>query len=144
MRYVAVRDPASLPITTRALAIPAKRFDRPVLGYLTKEQIAAILAAPDRTTWSGRRDAILLAVAYNTGARVQEAADLRIEHLGLERAHGWSAKGRTAWISSFIPGILLRRGASGQRTSRSSANFSRPSTRSSSSLSAVSVPGCAV
>ncbi|MHB1536744.1 MAG: tyrosine-type recombinase/integrase [Acidimicrobiales bacterium] len=53
MRYVAVRDPASLPITTRVLAIPAKRFDRPVLGYLTKEQIAAILAAPDQATWSG-------------------------------------------------------------------------------------------
>ena len=54
MRYAALRDPASLPITTRVLAIPSKRFDRPVLGYLTREQIAAILAAPDRTTWSGQ------------------------------------------------------------------------------------------
>ena len=53
MRYVAVRDPASLPITTRVLAIPAKRFNRPVLGYLTKEQIAAILAAPDRPPGAG-------------------------------------------------------------------------------------------
>jgi integrase/recombinase XerD len=43
MRYAAVRDPASLPITGRVLAIPAKRFDRPVLGYLTREQVAAIL-----------------------------------------------------------------------------------------------------
>src|SRR5665811_2633665 len=50
MRYAAVRDPVSLPITGRVLAIPAKRFDRPVLGYLTREQIAAILAAPDRGT----------------------------------------------------------------------------------------------
>lgn len=50
MRYVAVRDPASLPITIRVLAIPAKRFDRPVIGYLTKEQITAILAAPDRAS----------------------------------------------------------------------------------------------
>ena len=70
MRYAAVRDPASLPVTARVLAIPAKRFDRPVLGYLTREQVTAILAAPDRRTWSGRRDAVLLATAYNTGARV--------------------------------------------------------------------------
>ena len=39
MRYAALRDPASLPITTRVLAIPTKRFDRPVLGYLSREQI---------------------------------------------------------------------------------------------------------
>ena len=53
MRYAAVRDPGSLPITTRVLAIPSKRFDRPVLGHLTHEQVAAVLAAPDRTTWTG-------------------------------------------------------------------------------------------
>jgi integrase/recombinase XerD len=70
MRYAAVRDPASLPVTGRVLAIPAKRFDRPVLGYLSREQVAAILAAPDRATWSGHRDQVLLATAYNTGARV--------------------------------------------------------------------------
>jgi len=58
MRYAAVRDPASLPITARVLAIPAKRFDRPVLGYLSREQIAAILAAPDRRSWSGRRGTV--------------------------------------------------------------------------------------
>jgi integrase/recombinase XerD len=88
MRYVAVRDPASLPITTRVLAIPAKRFDRPVLGYLTREQITAILAAPDRTTWSGRRDAVLLAVAYNTGARVSELTALQVRDV---LVHGQSA-----------------------------------------------------
>ena len=64
MRYAALRDPASLAVTARVLAIPAKRFDRPVLGYLTREQVTAILAAPDRRTWSGRRDAVLLATAY--------------------------------------------------------------------------------
>lgn len=85
MRYAAVRDPASLPITQRVLAIPAKRFDRPVLGYLTRDQIAAILAAPDRSTWSGRRDAVLLATAYNTGARVSELTSLRVRHVLLDR-----------------------------------------------------------
>jgi site-specific recombinase XerD len=85
MCYAAIRDPASLPITTRVLAIPAKRFDRPVLGYLTREQIAAILAAPDRGTWSGRRDAVLLATAYNTGARVSELTGLRVRDVLLDR-----------------------------------------------------------
>jgi integrase/recombinase XerD len=85
MRYAAVRDPASLPITGRVLAIPAKRFDRPVLGYLTREQVAAILAAPDRRTWSGRRDAVLLATAYNTGARVSELTGLQIRNVLLDR-----------------------------------------------------------
>ncbi len=107
MRYVAVRDPASLPITTRVLAIPAKRFDRPVLGYLTKEQITAILAAPDRSTWSGRRDAILLAVAYNTGARVSELSALRVRDVLLEsrsalQLHGKGRKQRVIplWAST--------------------------------------------
>jgi integrase/recombinase XerD len=85
MRYAAVRDPASLPITARVLAIPAKRFDRPVLGYPSREQVAAILAAPDRRTWSGRRDAVLLATAYNTGARVSELTALHVRDLLLDR-----------------------------------------------------------
>lgn len=85
MRYAAVRDPASLPITARVLAIPAKRFDRPVLGYLTREQVAAILAAPDRDTWSGQRDAALFATAYNTGARVSELTGLQIRDVLLDR-----------------------------------------------------------
>ncbi|MBB1018645.1 tyrosine-type recombinase/integrase [Dietzia sp. DQ11-71] len=78
MRYAALRDPASLPITSRVLAIGTKRFDRPVLGYLSREQMTAILAAPDRSTWSGSRDAVLLAVTYNTGARVSEITALQV------------------------------------------------------------------
>src|ERR1039457_582389 len=85
MRYAAIRDPASLPVTGRVLAIPAKRFDRLVLGYLSREQVAAILAAPDRRTWSGRRDAVLLPTDYNTGARVSELAGLRVRDVLLDR-----------------------------------------------------------
>ena len=85
MRYAAVRDPASLPITSRVLAIGAKRFDRPVLGYLSREQIAAILAAPDRSTWSGQRDAVMFATTYNTGARVSEITALRAGDVLLDR-----------------------------------------------------------
>jgi integrase/recombinase XerD len=85
MRYAAVRDPASLPIIQQVLAIPAKRFDRPILGYLTREQVAAILAAPDRATWSGQRDRVLLATAYNTGARVSELTGLQVRDVLLDR-----------------------------------------------------------
>jgi site-specific recombinase XerD len=85
MRYAALRGPTGLPVTARVLAIPAKRFDRPVLGYLSREEIAAILAAPDRHTWSGRRDAVLLATAYNTGARVSELTNLQVRDVLLDR-----------------------------------------------------------
>ena len=85
MRYACVRDPVSLPIAQRVLAIPSKRFDRPVLGFLTREEVAAILDAPDRSTWSGHRDAVLLATTYNTGARVSEITGLRVRDVLLDR-----------------------------------------------------------
>ena len=121
MRYAAVRDPASLPITTRVLAIPSKRFDRPVLGHLTKEQIAAVINAPDGATWAGQRDAVLLAVAYNTGARVSELIDLNLGDVLLERQAAVHLRGKgrkervlplwtttaaqlRAWITKLPPG----------------------------------------
>jgi hypothetical protein len=64
MRYAAIRDPASLPVTQRVLAIPSKRFDQPVLGYLTREQVAAILEAPDQRTWNGHRDAVMASIGW--------------------------------------------------------------------------------
>ena len=78
MAYASVRDPASLPITQRVLAIPSKRFDRPVLGYVTREEVNALLASPNRGTWGGRRDAAMFATMYNTGARVSEITALRV------------------------------------------------------------------
>ena len=78
-RYVALRDPESVSLTTRILAIPVKRADRRVVSYLTRPEMDAILAAPDRTTWFGRRDHALLLTFYNTGARVSELKTLRRE-----------------------------------------------------------------
>jgi site-specific recombinase XerD len=83
-----------LPISTRVLAIPAKRFDRPMLGYLSRDQVAAILAAPDLDTWSGRRDAVLLATAYNTGARVSELTGLRVRDVLLDRQAAVHLRGK--------------------------------------------------
>jgi site-specific recombinase XerD len=78
------------------LAIPAKRFSRPLLGYLTREEIQAVLNAPDATTWSGHRDRALFAVMYNTGGRVSEVAGLRREDLtdGQPRSLRIRGKGR--------------------------------------------------
>ena len=73
MSYAASRDPTSLPVVQRVLAIPCKRSHRPLLGYLTRPEIEAVLAAPDSNEWSGRRDRTLFTLMYNTGARVSEA-----------------------------------------------------------------------
>jgi integrase/recombinase XerD len=85
MHYASLRDPTTAVIAGRVLAIPAKRHDQPVLGYLTRDQIAAILAAPDRDTWSGHRDAVMLTTLYNTGARVAEITGLRRREVLLDR-----------------------------------------------------------
>src|SRR5713226_7667398 len=81
MRYASLRDPTCLPVAQRVLAISGKRFDRPVLGFLSREEVQALLDAPDRTTWSGRRDAMLFALLYNTGARVSEVIRLRVANV---------------------------------------------------------------
>src|ERR671934_2235125 len=67
-RLVALRDPDSLGIATRVLAIPIKREDKKLIGYLTRREMQALLAAPDPTKWSGRRDHALLLTLYNSGA----------------------------------------------------------------------------
>jgi integrase/recombinase XerD len=76
-RLVALRDPDSLGIVTRVLAIPVKREDRKLIAYLTRTEMQALLAAPDRSKWSGRRDYALLLTPYNSGARVSEVTALK-------------------------------------------------------------------
>ena len=76
-RLVALRDPDSLGIVTRILAIPMKREDHKLIGYLTRTEIQALVAAPDQLTWSGRRDHALLLTLYNSGARVSEVLTLK-------------------------------------------------------------------
>ena len=96
MRYAASRDPASLPIAQRVLAIPLKRFARPALTFLSRDEVAAVLEAPDGSTWSGHRDRVLFAVLYNTGARVSEAIAIRRSDISPDgvRSVRLSGKGR--------------------------------------------------
>jgi len=76
-RFVALREPERLALVNQVLAIPIKRADRRLVGYLTRQEMEALLAASDRSCWAGRRDHALLLTLYNTGARVSEISSLR-------------------------------------------------------------------
>jgi integrase/recombinase XerD len=75
-RYVQSEVPEQLLQCQKILAIPLQRQPQPSVGYLSKDQLVQVLAHPDTTTVQGRRDAVLLSVLYDTGARVQELIDL--------------------------------------------------------------------
>jgi integrase/recombinase XerD len=94
MRYASVRDPTSLPVAQRVIAIAGKRFDRPVLEFLSRGDLQALLDAPDRATWSGQRDAVLFTVLYNTGARVTEIIRLRVADVLLNRSNAVHLHGK--------------------------------------------------
>lgn len=83
-RFVATREPAELALVQRVLAIPHKRFDRALVTFLTATEVDALLAAPARDTWLGRRDHALLLLAVQTGLRVSELIGLTRDdvHLG--------------------------------------------------------------
>jgi len=76
-RMAALRDPMTVGIATRVLAIPVKRADKRLGLYLTRAEIDAMLAAHDLTGWARRRDHALLLTLYNTGARVSEITGLQ-------------------------------------------------------------------
>ena len=84
-RFVASRNPENLGLAQRVLGIPFKRAPERAIDYLEWEEIDVILKAIDRTTWKGTRDYALLATMFNTGARVQEIADLQASDLQLTR-----------------------------------------------------------
>src|SRR5437764_497169 len=75
--YLSFQEPAYADQCRRILAIPSKRYERRLIESLTAEEIDALLAAPDRTTWIGRRDRALLLVGIQTGLRVSELIGLR-------------------------------------------------------------------
>lgn len=74
--YAALRHPEHAELIARVIAIPQKRHDKPLVAFLTKVEIKALLTAPDRATWIGRRDHALLATAIQTGLRVSELTSL--------------------------------------------------------------------
>jgi site-specific recombinase XerD len=83
LKFAGRRDVASLHVIERALAVPMKRFERPMLGFLTREEMLAVLGQPG-DTWTSRRDHLLLAMLYNTGARVSEIIGVRVADVILD------------------------------------------------------------
>lgn len=137
-RYVALQCPAALHLAQQILAIPSKRYEKPMLGFLSREEMQSLLSAPDSATWYGQRDRIMLAVLYNTGARVSELIQVRVTDITLDgaasiRLHGKGRKQRTvplwketaAQISGWVkcqalqPGQPLIPGRHGKSMTRS-------------------------
>jgi integrase/recombinase XerD len=98
-RFAALHDPDHAALIARVLAIPEKRFDSHLVSYLEPAEITALLEAPDRGSWTGRRDHALLLLALQTGLRVSELAGLDRRDVTLAagahvRCHGKGRKDR--------------------------------------------------
>lgn len=83
LKFAGRRDVTSLHDVERALAVPMKRFERPMLGFLSRAEMVAVLGQPG-AAWSSRRDHLLLAMLYNTGARVSEIIGVRVVDVVLD------------------------------------------------------------
>ena len=99
--YAALRHPEHAESIARVLAIPAKRFDRALVTWLTEPEVDALLAAPDKATWAGRRDHAMLALAAQTGLRISELTGLACGdvHLGAGPHVSCHGKGRKQRIT---------------------------------------------
>jgi integrase/recombinase XerD len=93
-RYAALCHPEHAGLIARVLAIPAKKAQRNELCYLSHPESDALLAAPDRDTWTGRRDHALLDVAIDTGLRVSELTGLRNRDVELGTGASLSCQGK--------------------------------------------------
>jgi site-specific recombinase XerD len=89
--YAALRHPEHGALIQRVLAIPAKRTDRQLVSFLTDDEVDALLAAPDRSNWIGRRDHALLLLAVQTGLRVS-ALVTRHTHTAASRCPSLATK----------------------------------------------------
>jgi site-specific recombinase XerD len=110
-RYLQTEEPGLLLGCQRILAIPLQRCAAPAVEYLSPESLAAILRQPDLTRRTGRRDAVLLSLLYDTGARVQELIDLSVRDVRLEvpaqvRLTGKGRKARAVPLMSSTVDLL--------------------------------------
>lgn len=100
LKFAGHHDINALSAIERALAIPLKRFDRPMVGFLARDEMQAILEAPDANSWAGQRDRVMFSTMYNTGARVSEMTGVRWGNVILEgqpaiHLHGKGRKDRS-------------------------------------------------
>jgi site-specific recombinase XerD len=93
-RYAALRLPEHANDIQRVLSIPPKRTDRALVTFLDQPEIDALLAAPDRSTWTGRRDHALLLLAVQTGLRASELTGLNVADAQLAGAAHITCQGK--------------------------------------------------
>lgn len=93
LKFAARRDIANLHLIEQTLTVPMKRFDRPMVGFLTREQMLAVLDIPT-TSWLGQRDRLLLTLMYNTGARVSEIIGVRVADVVLSETSSVHLRGK--------------------------------------------------
>lgn len=107
-RYVSLHEPKFTLHCQRILAIPSKRYARDPIEFLTEEEIAAIVVAPDPTTWRGRRDRALLLLAAQTGLRNSELRSLRRQdvELGTGAHVSCLGKGRKTRCTPLRPDVV--------------------------------------
>jgi integrase/recombinase XerD len=108
-RYAALRHPEHAAVIERVLAIPPKRFERSLVSFVTEVEVAALLAAPDRASWTGRRDHAVLGLALQTGLRVSELIGLRCAdvHLGVGPHVSCLGKGRKQRITPLTRNMVV-------------------------------------
>ncbi|NEX23692.1 site-specific integrase [Thiorhodococcus mannitoliphagus] len=106
LKFAARRDLTALPILEQALGVPSKRSERPMLGFLTHEEMLAVIGEPG-STWTAQRDHLLWGLLYNTGARVSEMIGVRVADVVMEASpyvhlHGKGRKQRAVplWRST--------------------------------------------
>ena len=80
-RFLEYRAPACLDVAMQVQAIPAKRVEQPLVDYLTRAELQALLDAPDRRTRSGLRDRAMLHLAYACGLRVSELTGIQLDDI---------------------------------------------------------------
>lgn len=107
-RFAALRHPEHAATIEQVLAIPTKRSQRTLINYLADTEVDALLAAPDRSTWVGRRDHTLLVLAVQTGLRASELLGLRWGdlHLGTGAHVACRGKGRKDRITPLTAGTI--------------------------------------
>jgi integrase/recombinase XerD len=112
LRYAARRHPEHALVIERVLAIPPKRRRRALITFLTEPEIDALLDAPDRSTWTGRRDQAMLALGTQTGLRASELIGLAIADvkLGISAHVNCIGKGRKQRITPLTkPTVVVLR-----------------------------------
>ena len=130
-RYAALEAPEHSALIQRVLAIPRKRHTRPLIDFLVRSEIEALLSAPNRQTWVGRRDHAFLLVAVQTGLRLSELTGLRQQDVTLGTgAHvRCLGKGRKARATPLTKPTVRVVAAWIERHGRDDSTFLFPSAR---------------